>query len=163
MKLEEKDFLLFEMGGHEFGVSLTKVEEVVPATTVTAVPHSPNFLKGLAAVRGKVMGVIDGAARFRLPASLCRYFMVCNVRGNMTAVAIDRPYEASTFGLIAVDEKERADFLRATKIDEKFILQGYEILNKDENEKWKSTGRHFYEVNVDLFVSDEMASRVGEV
>jgi chemotaxis signal transduction protein len=162
MKLLEKNFLLFEMGGHEFGVAMSQVEEVVPATTVTAVPHSPSFLMGLAAVRGKVMGVINGALRFKLPVSLCKYFMVCRVRGNLTAVAIDRAYEASTFGLLPLDTKEKAAFLKATKIEDKFILQGYEVMQKDESKKWKSAGRRFFEVNVDLFVSDEMASKVGE-
>lgn len=163
MILEEKDFLLFEMGGHEFGIQLAAVEEVVPASTVTSVPHSPSFLMGLAAVRGKVMGVINGAARFRLPASLCQYFMVCRVRGNLTAVAIDRAYEASNFGLLPLKPTEKDDFLRATKISDKFIMQGYEVMQKDEENHWKTTGRRFFEVNADLFVSDEMASRVGEL
>ena len=50
---------------------------------------------------------------------------------------------------------------RTKRVDEKFILQGYEIMEKLEG-KWKSSGRRFFEVNVDLFVSDEMAGRVGE-
>lgn len=155
--------LVFEVAGHHFAVPLAIVEEVVPASTITTIPNSPRFLLGLAAVRGRVMGVIDCALRYGLTPQLNSFFMVCSVRGNATAVTIDRPITAGRIERRVLDQPE-AELLRsASKVDPKFIKGAYELLEVvDEAGQTRATGTCFLEVDPDLFVSAEMASRVGE-
>ena len=93
-----REFLIFEIAGAFFSMPLEAVEEVVPSSSVTRVPNSPPFLLGLAAIRGKIMGVIDAARRYGIGPSLNSHFMVCKVRGNLTAVAIDRPEAPGELG-----------------------------------------------------------------
>ena len=157
------ELLVFEVSGHHFAVPLSVVEEVVPSSPITAIPNSPPFLLGLSAVRGKVMGVIDAARRYGLGSGLSAYFMVCHVRGNVTAISIDRAVLAGALHLRDLDETELELTRSASGVDGKFVRGGYEILEViDESGATQSTGIRCLHVDSDLFVSAEMASRVGE-
>jgi purine-binding chemotaxis protein CheW len=156
------ELLIFEVAGSRFSVPLEHVEEVVPMTTVTEIPNSPPFLLGLTAVRGKVMAVIDAARRYGLGPALNSHLMVCQVRGNMTAIAIDRPVVAGAVPVRALTEAELAQAKKNSKVNAKFLLGGFELLEQTEAGA-KSTGLYFLSVDPDLFVSTEMASKVGEV
>lgn len=158
-----QELLVFEVSGLNFSVPLSVVEEVVPSSAITRIPSSPPFLLGLAAVRGKVMGVIDAARRYRLPASLKSFFMVCHVRGNLTAVTVDRAVVAGLVWLRPLETAELEAQKKLSGIDVKFVKGGFELLELiDENGQTKPTGTKFLHVDPDLFVSAEMASRVGE-
>lgn len=158
-----QELLVFEISGYNFSIPLSIVDEVVPANVVTRVPASPPFLLGLSAVRGKVMGVIDAALRYGLPSGLKSYFMVCQVRGNITAITIDRPVLAGALQIRELDQFELELLRSQSRVDAKFINGGFEVLELiDETGATRSTGLHCLCVNPDLFVSAEMASRVGE-
>jgi chemotaxis signal transduction protein len=161
MKLQE--MLVFEVAGRNFGVPLAIVEEVVPASQITAIPSSPPFLLGLSAVRGKVMGVIDAALRYNIGPALSSHFLVCRVRGNLTAITIDRPVMAGEVPLRALTNEEIVALYHKSGVDKKFLKAAYELLEPGaEGEGPKATGKHFFEINADLFVSAEMASKTGE-
>jgi len=158
-----KELLVFEVAGHNFAVPLSEVEEVVPSNSITKIPNSPHFLLGLSAVRGKVMGVIDAGLRYGLGTALNAFFLVCRVRGNLTAITIDRALFAGELSVreLAPDELELARSLSG--VDSKFVRGGFEILEKiDEAGATRSTGTRCVCVDPDLFVSAEMASRLGE-
>ena len=155
--------LVFEVAGRHFSLPLAVVEEVVPSSTITRIPNSPRFLLGLAAVRGRVMGVIDCALRYGFQPELNSFFLVCSVRGNVTAVTIDRALTAGRIERRPLDEAETELLRSASKVDPKFIKGAYELLEViDEAGQTRPTGTRFFEVDPDLFVSAEMASRVGE-
>lgn len=161
--MTSQELLLFEVSGHNFSVPLSLVEEVVPASAITRIPNSPHFLLGLAGVRGKVMGVIDSARRYGLPVSLKSFFMVCHVRGNLTAVTIDRPVIAGLVPLRPLEAAELEEQKKKAGLDRKFVKAGFELLEiMDESGQTRATGIKFLQVDPDLFVSAEMASRVGE-
>lgn len=159
-----KELLLFEVAGSYFSIPLEVVEEVVPSGAVTKVPNSPPFFLGLTAVRGKIMGVIDAAKRYGIGPGLNSHFMVCRVRGNLTAVAIDRPLVAGAVPIRPLEEQETQALRAKARVDAKFLKSAYELLEVlEEGGQLKPTGTNFSEIDPDLFVSAEMASRVGEV
>lgn len=155
------ELLIFEVAGSKFSVPLDHVEEVVPMSTVTGIPNSPPFLLGLTAVRGKVMAVIDAARRYGIGPALNSHLMVCLVRGNMTAIAIDRPVVAGAVPVRALAGPELAEMKKKSRVHEKFLLGGFELMEQSEG-ALKATGLRFLSVDPDLFVSTEMASKVGE-
>lgn len=159
-----QEVLVFEVAGSEFSIPLALVEEVVPASLITPIPNSPPFLLGLAAVRGKVMGVIDASRRYGLGAALNSYFMICLVRGNLTAVAIDRAVVAGSVPIESLSAEDCKDLTQRARIDEKFVKAAFELFEVPaEGAEPATTGVKFLEVDADLFVSTEMASRVGEL
>ncbi len=160
--MSRREFLVFEVAARKFAVPLSLVEEVVPSGSITPVPKSPHFLLGLTAVRGKVMGVIDASRRYGLGASLSSHFVVCRVRGNLTAIAVDRPVVAGSLAVRELGSLDTEVLREEAKVDQKFVTAGCELL-EDQDGVEISTGVHFLEVDADLFVSAEMALRVGEV
>lgn len=162
--MNRRELLVFEVAGSEFALDLAEVEEVVPAGQVTPIPDAPPFFLGLTAVRGKVMGVIDAARRYGIGPALNSHFLVCRVRGNLTAVAVDRPVVA---GSVWVRELPAAELeqLRADRlVDGKFLHEGFELYEDGEaGSEPVPMQRRCLRVDADLFVSTEMASRVGEV
>lgn len=65
---EELIFLVFRLGGDEFGLPIDAVVEVaqVPAQ-ITRVPKTPKFLEGVVNLRGEVLPVVDQRRRFDMP------------------------------------------------------------------------------------------------
>ena len=67
--IEERDtaqFVVFTLGNEEYGVGILDVREIVKTGTITMIPNSPDFLKGVINLRSKIVGVIDLEKRFLL-------------------------------------------------------------------------------------------------
>ena len=52
-------YLTFNLGKELYGVEILKVQEIIGVLPVTKVPKSPEFIKGVINLRGKVIPVID--------------------------------------------------------------------------------------------------------
>jgi purine-binding chemotaxis protein CheW len=62
-------YLTFLTAGEEYAVSIVKVREIIEYETVTTVPNTPIWIRGVTNLRGKVIPVVDLAVKFGLPAS----------------------------------------------------------------------------------------------
>lgn len=60
------DLVIFSLEGRQFGVEITRVQEVVRYTEITRVPHAPRFVIGVMNLRGNITPVIDLHKRFEL-------------------------------------------------------------------------------------------------
>ena len=56
--------IIFRLGDEEFAADINQVREVISKGLVTAMPDSPDFVKGVTSVRGEIAVVIDLKARF---------------------------------------------------------------------------------------------------
>jgi purine-binding chemotaxis protein CheW len=59
----------FRIGAQEFCVDIMSVREIRCWTPATALPHTPNFVRGVINLRGFVLPIIDLASRFGFPPS----------------------------------------------------------------------------------------------
>ncbi|HEY8005175.1 MAG TPA: chemotaxis protein CheW [Phenylobacterium sp.] len=67
LKGETRQFVVFRLGGDEFGLPIEAVDEVAPApATFTRLPKTPKFLEGVINLRGEVLPVIDQRRRFEM-------------------------------------------------------------------------------------------------
>lgn len=64
----QRDFLTFLVGSEEYGVDIQHIREIIKVRPVTEVPHAPEFIIGVIAVRGVVLPVLDLHRRLRLPS-----------------------------------------------------------------------------------------------
>ena len=62
-------YLTFVTAGEEYAIRILKVKEIVEYSTITAVPNTPGWIRGVTNLRGSVVPVIDLAVKFALPAS----------------------------------------------------------------------------------------------
>ena len=60
----EGKYLTFALAEEEYGLEILKVREIIGIMSITAVPRTPNFVKGVINLRGKVIPVIDLRLKF---------------------------------------------------------------------------------------------------
>jgi purine-binding chemotaxis protein CheW len=60
----EGKYLTFALGPEEYGLEILKVREIMGIMEITAVPQTPEYVRGVINLRGKVIPVIDLRARF---------------------------------------------------------------------------------------------------
>ncbi|MFH0728808.1 MAG: chemotaxis protein CheW [Pseudomonadota bacterium] len=61
-------YLTFSLAGEEYGIGILKIREIIGIMPVTSVPQTPDFVKGVINLRGRVIPVIDLRQRFGMPA-----------------------------------------------------------------------------------------------
>jgi purine-binding chemotaxis protein CheW len=64
----EGKYLTFSLASEEYGIGIRKIKEIIGMMPVTSVPRTPDFVKGVINLRGKVIPVIDLRLRFGLEA-----------------------------------------------------------------------------------------------
>lgn len=62
--LETTQYLTFKLDEEIFALDITKVREVLDFTTVTKVPRTPEFMRGVINLRGSVVPVVDLRLKF---------------------------------------------------------------------------------------------------
>lgn len=60
-------FLTFQLGGETFAIPIANVREVLKLPDLTAIPGSPDFIRGVINVRGNVVPVVDLKRKFGQP------------------------------------------------------------------------------------------------
>lgn len=62
-------YLTFKLGEEVFALDIAKVREVLDFTTVTRVPRTPDFMRGVINLRGSVVPVVDLRCKFNMAPS----------------------------------------------------------------------------------------------
>ena len=57
-------YLTFKLGDEIFGLEILKVQEIIGMMKVTQVPRTPEFIRGVINLRGKIIPVIDLRLKF---------------------------------------------------------------------------------------------------
>ena len=60
----EGKYLTFSLAGEEYGIGILKIKEIIGMMPITRVPRTPDFIKGVINLRGKVIPVTDLRLRF---------------------------------------------------------------------------------------------------
>ncbi len=68
MAEKEGKYLTFSMADEEYGIGILKIKEIIGMMPITTVPQTPEFVKGVINLRGKVIPVIDLRLRFGMEA-----------------------------------------------------------------------------------------------
>ena len=64
MTEREGKYLTFTLAEEEYGIGILKIKEIIGMMPITTVPQTPEFVKGVINLRGKVIPVIDLRLRF---------------------------------------------------------------------------------------------------
>jgi purine-binding chemotaxis protein CheW len=64
MTEKEGKYLTFSLADEEYGIGILKVKEIIGMLPITSVPQTPEFVKGVINLRGKVIPVMDLRLRF---------------------------------------------------------------------------------------------------
>jgi len=106
-----QQYLTFMIGAEEYAVSLLMVKEIIEYDTITEVPKTPEWVRGVINLRGSVVPVIDLAVKFRQSPS---------VAGKLTCIVITEVEcegEATVMGVM-VDSVRQVIDLKPQEIEE---------------------------------------------
>lgn len=60
----EGKHLTFTLANEEYGISILKIKEIIGMISITSMPQTPAYVKGVINLRGKVIPVIDLRLKF---------------------------------------------------------------------------------------------------
>jgi len=61
---KEGKYLTFTLAAEDYGIGILKIKEIIGMLPITSVPQTPEFVKGVINLRGKVIPVMDLRLRF---------------------------------------------------------------------------------------------------
>jgi purine-binding chemotaxis protein CheW len=82
----------FRLAQEEYGIEITKVQEIILMGEITRVPQTPDYIKGLINLRSTVIPIVDLRLRFGLPSENPTdetRIMVVNVVGKTIGIIVD--------------------------------------------------------------------------
>ena len=114
-------YLTFVLGGEEYGVEILRVREIIGVMDITSVPKTPDFVKGVINLRGKVIPVVDLRLKFAMEEAerteeTC--IIVVDVDGLEMGTVVDKVSEVQD---IPGEEIEDAPEF-GSNVDTRFIL-----------------------------------------
>jgi len=94
MTEKEGKYLTFSLANEEFGIGILKIREIIGMMSITTVPQTPEFVKGVVNLRGKVIPVIDLRLRFGMET------VEYNERTCIIVVEIETAKGSVTIGVV---------------------------------------------------------------
>lgn len=115
------DCLTFTLGTEEYGIEILKVQEIRGYDAVTHIANTPNFIKGVINLRGKIIPIVD--LRIKLNQSNVIYneltvVIVLNLNGRVVGVVVDGVSDVITL----TEDQIREVPAIVANIDTKYIL-----------------------------------------
>lgn len=88
-------FLTFFLHGEEYGLEILKVHEIIGIMPITRIPRSPDYIRGVINLRGKVIPIMDLRTRFSMPAADTDEgcIIVAQIRGLQIGMVVDKVNE----------------------------------------------------------------------
>jgi len=121
----EGKYLTFSIAGEEYGIGILKIKEIIGMMPITTVPRTPEFVKGVINLRGKVIPVIDLRLRFSMEESeyterTC--IIVVELKSQATDILIGVVVDSvsEVLNIKADDIEDTPTF--GTKLDTDYIL-----------------------------------------
>ncbi len=66
LESDGSQFLTFILAGEEYGVDILRVQEIKGWDTVTPIPNTPEYIRGVINLRGTIVPIVDLRRRFQL-------------------------------------------------------------------------------------------------
>jgi purine-binding chemotaxis protein CheW len=104
-------YLTFMLGEETYGLDILRVQEIIGMMPVTRVPRTPEFVRGVINLRGRVIPVLDLRAKFEMDQAVdteLTCIVVVQVAGKTTSTMGAVVDEVSEVVDIANDEIEDA-------------------------------------------------------
>lgn len=119
-------YLTFALANEEYGISILKVREIIGLMEITAVPQTPDFVKGVINLRGRVIPVLELRTKFGMVAQeyndrTC--IIVVEVNGATSTIQVGMLVDSVSEVLnILEDELEESPSFGSTQMDTDCIL-----------------------------------------
>ena len=119
---QKSKYMTFKSGNEYFGLKIQYVNEIIQIPSITAIPRTEEYIKGLINLRGKIVPVIDVRLRFKQEAfeyddrTCIIVVIVDDVVVGLIVVQIADVIEIREENILPPPKAGRAD-----KVDHKFV------------------------------------------
>ncbi|MBB6610429.1 purine-binding chemotaxis protein CheW [Pontibacter sp. Tf4] len=141
--------IVFKLGAEYYGIKIEQVKEVTVTPAITRMPRTPDFVKGVANIRGDIIAIMDLEERFRIrpePAESengVTYTLVIEAKEYSIGVVVREVPQSLNLTVSKLDKTP--SFLQDIAVQENYIegiakvdnrliivLDMYKILSGDE-------------------------------
>lgn len=141
--------IVFKLGAEYYGIKIEQVKEVTVTPSITRMPRTPDFVKGVANIRGDIIAIMDLEERFgiRPDTSLTEngvtYTLVIEAKEYSIGVVVKEVPQSLNLAVSKMDKTP--SFLQDIAVQENYIegiakvdgrliivLDMYKILSGDE-------------------------------
>lgn len=115
------EYLTFVLGEEEYGLEILKVQEIRGYDAVTQIANTPEFIKGVVNLRGKIVPIVDLRIKFNLGKVEYDEFtvvIILNLNGRVVGIVVDGVSDV----MALKDEQIREVPSLVTSIDTKYIV-----------------------------------------
>jgi purine-binding chemotaxis protein CheW len=121
LKSAAGEYLTFILGEEEYGIEILKVQEIRGYDVVTPIANTPNFIKGVVNLRGKIVPIVDLRIKFKLGKVVYDEFtvvIILNLSGRVVGIVVDGVSDV----MALKDDQLREVPSLVTSIDTKYIV-----------------------------------------
>lgn len=114
-------YLTFVLEDESYGLEILKVREIIGLMAITPVPKTPDYIKGIVNLRGKVIPVVDLRLKFGLEeveATDETCIIVIDLGSSTTGILVDTVDEVLDIGGNSIEDSP--DF--GSSVDTEYIL-----------------------------------------
>ncbi|MDR3592702.1 MAG: chemotaxis protein CheW [Negativicutes bacterium] len=89
---QELQLVVFRLAKEEYGLPITKVQEINRLVPITKLPQTPSFMEGIINLRGRIIPIIDLRKRFGLAVSEHNddnRIIIVEVKGQTVGIIVD--------------------------------------------------------------------------
>ncbi len=145
-------YLTFVTGDEEYGIEILRVREIIGVMNITTVPQTPDYMKGVINLRGKVIPVIDLRLKFSMQEEKYTQetcVIVVEVNSTQVGIIVDSVSEVVDISSSEIEEAppfgqgiDTSFMMGMGKVKEKIIilLNIEMVLSSEELEQIKRIG-----------------------
>ena len=115
------EYLTFVLGDEQYGLEILKVQEIRGYDAVTQIANTPDFIKGVVNLRGKIVPIVDLRIKFHLGKVEYDEFtvvIILNLNGRVVGIVVD-----GVSDVMALKEEQIRDVPSlVSSIDTKYIV-----------------------------------------
>lgn len=125
--LEQKQLIVFKLGQEEYGLSIEQIKEVVLTPRIAKMPQTPDYIRGVANIRGNIIAIMDLEQKFGLNSSTEQ---IKNDAFNYTLVMESEEFNVgilvkevpNTLTITTADIDDASDFVQYTSLNINSLL-----------------------------------------
>lgn len=133
---QELQLVVFRLDKEEYGLPITKVQEINRLVPITKLPQTPSFMEGIINLRGRIIPVIDLRKRFSLAAAAYEEetrIIIVEVNSQTVGIIVDAVTEVVRLSANSIEPPPPSFILDAQyiegvgKLDDRLLI----LLNID--------------------------------
>lgn len=117
---DELQLVIFRLAKEEYGLPITRVQEINRLVPVTKLPRTPSFMEGIITLRDRIIPIIDLRKRFQLLSDAYTEearILIAEVNDQTVGIVVDAVLEVIRLAQTQVDPPPHTCVLEARYID----------------------------------------------